>query len=86
MLCPDALGCPRARIVDRDRLCQPRVQGVEDSEVPACGTGAGTPNVEIATSPSLTSTGWPPTQAQCQTMIFGAELPVPSTGEWAATM
>ena len=55
------------------------------SAVPACGTGAGTPNVEIATSPSLTSTGWPPLSAQCQTMIFGAEAPTPSTGEWAAT-
>jgi hypothetical protein len=43
-------------------------------------------NVETATSPSLTKTGAPATIAQCQTMILGAELPVPSTGEWAATM
>ncbi len=55
-------------------------------DVPGCGTGAGMSKVETATSPSPTSAGEPPTIAQCQTMIFGAEVPVPSTGEWAATM
>src|SRR6185369_10671957 len=55
-------------------------------EVPACGTGAGMEKVGTVTSPSLTSSGEPATRAQCQTMTFGAEVPVPSTGEWAATM